>query len=603
MIDKVIEIGKLADPSYGMVFNDIDIRDKKGNITDCYLAEVSFSSNASCPEACIKKISINENNVKIIAESYTWIGNARANSPKIRVTSDKFENVVKALPLLLKHLPKSSGIYREIKEVSDLYIEDFKVGSLTSYKIKDSFINDLGDLKDKRIKLFSIVIDNKKISQNNEYLELLKGRILPEHDKFKLGKCSICGEEARVTDDTKNLRFKYYITDKISFASNFFASNFESFEKNLKICELCYENAIKGENYILKKLNTRLGESLLVIPQNLIPQSTSGDPLKNIEEIFKITNSGIKATIDSLKDLENQFKRLTGVDNYILNLIFYQMEKSSFKIRNYIPDVPSTQIKNINKNLTETYKKFSKLNHYPVDLSYLYKIMSRVSQSTAMNYINKLFINTPFSERSLIFNFMKSLKVLKYDDTKSFSDIPFELIKMLSFIYFFSLMKLTTRFDRKGVKSMENVNEEKENRFEVNYLEDLELSAEQDALVRIGYLISSIGTAQWKNKLVASGSAPPILSKVNFNGMDIQEIKKLVVSIEEKLKQYGLYFKTNSLNLLKVNVGISKNSKSWEISNQENVFYILAGYSIAFSNNFKKKDNTEAEDERNLDGE
>ena len=72
----------------------------------------------------------------------------------------------------------------------------------------------------------------------------------------------------------------------------------------------------------------------------------------------------------------------------------------------------------------------------------------------------------------------------------------------------------------------------------------------------------------------------PILETINFNGTDIKGIMRLVTSIEEKMKQYKLFYKTNVMDLQKLNLVIARDANQWGLNNNENIFYIMTGYSI-----------------------
>jgi CRISPR-associated protein Csh1 len=67
---------------------------------------------------------------------------------------------------------------------------------------------------------------------------MLDSREIKE-DEYYDGICSLCGSIGKVTANTKELKFKYYNTDKSSFASNM---NGSYFKKNLSLCSNCYNN-------------------------------------------------------------------------------------------------------------------------------------------------------------------------------------------------------------------------------------------------------------------------------------------------------------------------------------------------------------------------
>jgi hypothetical protein len=62
------------------------------------------------------------------------------------------------------------------------------------------------------------------------------------------------------------------------------------------------------------------------------------------------------------------------------------------------------------------------------------------------------------------------------------------------------------------------------------------------------------------------------------------------------MKQYKLFYKNNTIDLQKLNFIIAKEAQRWNLNNNENVFYIMAGYSISRANSFKNDDGEIGED-------
>ena len=113
------------------------------------------------------------------------------------------------------------------------------------------------------------------------------------------------------------------------------------------------------------------------------------------------------------------------------------------------------------------------------------------------------------------------------------------------------------------------------------YWENLEIykDCRKQALFLLGYLMGEIGrkqsSAQIKNK--------PILNKINYQGMNTDKLIRLSGDVLEKLRHNRLFkYKENEDVYSASQILLSENIDSWELSNQENVFYVLSGF--AFSN-------------------
>jgi CRISPR-associated protein Csh1 len=96
------------------------------------------------------------------------------------------------------------------------------------------------------------------------------------------------------------------------------------------------------------------------------------------------------------------------------------------------------------------------------------------------------------------------------------------------------------------------------------------------ALFLLGYIVGNVGNKQYKS----GHKTKPILNKINFQGMNIQTIIRLTNDIFEKLSQYKILGYNEAIfHQYKRLVDIY--SSDWPLNNQENVFYILSGYSFS----------------------
>lgn len=95
-------------------------------------------------------------------------------------------------------------------------------------------------------------------------------------------------------------------------------------------------------------------------------------------------------------------------------------------------------------------------------------------------------------------------------------------------------------------------------------------------LFLLGYLVGNIGNSQYRS----GHKTKPILNKINFQGMTIQSILRLTNEVFEKMIQYKI-LKYNESVFHQYKIMIDTYSQNWSLTNQENVFYILSGYSFA----------------------
>src|SRR5699024_6987465 len=98
----------------------------------------------------------------------------------------------------------------------------------------------------------------------------------------------------------------------------------------------------------------------------------------------------------------------------------------------------------------------------------------------------------------------------------------------------------------------------------------MDFNDEQKAMFFLGRMLNAVAYLQKdKNKTV--------IDKVNYNGMDRDDIMRLRIDLFEKAKQYG---KPEKVKFSDSHFGQYFNFSHWDMSPQEAVFFILTGYSF-----------------------
>lgn len=102
------------------------------------------------------------------------------------------------------------------------------------------------------------------------------------------------------------------------------------------------------------------------------------------------------------------------------------------------------------------------------------------------------------------------------------------------------------------------------------FFSKMSLNQEQKAMFYLGRMLNAVEYLQ-KDK------TKTVIQKVNFNGMDKENIQRLRISLIEKAKQYNsigkVVFTDNEF-------GKHFNFNSWKLNPQEAVFFLLTGYSF-----------------------
>ena len=100
-------------------------------------------------------------------------------------------------------------------------------------------------------------------------------------------------------------------------------------------------------------------------------------------------------------------------------------------------------------------------------------------------------------------------------------------------------------------------------------------SEEQTAMFLLGTLIGEIGNVQYKK----NEGNKPILNKLNFNGIDKSKFIRLTKDVFNKLNQEKIRT-FNEVTFFEMKRLMDKNIETWSLNKEENLFYILSGYSL-----------------------
>ncbi|GCC11176.1 CRISPR-associated protein [archaeon] len=502
------------------------------------------------------------------------------------------------------------------ERLKDHYINDIsrRMGSRGNKKGESILTNDFLNIKSlskDMVSIYTVSIGGKLLVDNSEYKGLLYYEKIgclfdPDNGNYKQnltikGKCSICGkEEVPTTSNATNLNFKFYMTDKLGFSSNLDGK----FIKNYNICKDCYQYLMIAENFIRSNLNTKIGGLYpYILPQFTYKKDTLN--IKQFSRYIKLTANSI-ANYNSLKDSEKELEG--GYDeeknSFIINYLFYQESKSEFKVLRLIKDIPPSRLDFIRRKVEEIINlvngNYGGDRKLKIDLNQIWgcipiKKGKKGYNSGSSRYLD--ILDAVFSDEKVDYNFLISqftevIRIIRFErDGYNIWDSKKKIYKAK--LYFtnkiLQLNFLLLFFRKLGILGGMNMNEIRNKSVEdienllpkeiVDYWRDMETYRDDSkkALFLLGYLIGEIGNVQ-------SGTGnkkKPILNKVNFQGMESEKLIRLSNDVLEKLRQYGiLRYNENIYSSLKML--IDSNIGDWELSNQENVFYVLSGY--AFSN-------------------
>ncbi len=600
-----------------------------------HLLGMNFDLEKDNLEFVLLKSSENGLNKEVLKE-YLFIGNEKASRKQFAPTTDSLLYLIsQSLPNLAGYLEEDSPLKEQITNVVNRFFmitknpADAKYGKILNdqfvkqynvhyqemkEKLKDDVADYANTLKERvcshlglkpKETLFTVLINGQPIAQTSEYRDfVIKLNLEENFRQSRKGICSVCGEEKNVTSNTTRFLMKFYMVDKISFASYFDRNNFY---KAVALCEDCYKNFLIGENWIAQNLNTRLGGfNLYIIPQlvsafhngndlfqNLknIPQAFND--IKNIEQIQKIERDAIRKNFIQQGLLKNPF---------VWNFLFYKKTNAAFKILTLIKDVPPSRILTLLKTTGEVeqfrQKFLSERITFDLDQIYwLIPIKRKRADLLEFKKVLQIYYNIisglPIDVHTL-YGFFKTLAHIHHFESYAIYQINGSNNSDLALVKDTLRWNLFMLFLRKlnlinGGKFM--LDQELENFYPEGmkaFMQEMNYSREQQGLALLGYVIGTVAYAQVKSNL----NNKPVLDKISYQGMSDEKVIRLFNEIFEKIRQYHKligYAERWWAAAKKLYESGDRNA----LTADERVFYLLSGYALNTISSHTAKDNNQ----------
>ncbi len=600
-----------------------------------HVVGINFNLEKGSLEFVLVKSSENGLNKNILKE-YLYVGNEKASRKQFAPTTDSLLYLIsQSLPNLAAYLEDSSSLKKQIEEVVEQFFmvtknpDDSKYGKIlneqfvkqfdvrfqeVNEKLKDdvadyaknlreSVCNHLG-IKPKDT-LFTVLINSQPIAQSSEYRDfVIKLNLEENFRENRKGICAICGQEKNVTSNTTRFLMKFYMVDKISFASYFDRNNFY---KAIALCEDCYKNFLIGENWIAQNLNTRLGGfNLYIIPQLVSISHNGNDLFENLKNIPKTFNDikNIKQIQEIEKDnIRKNFLQQGLLKNpFVWNFLFYKKTNSAFKILTLIKDVPPSRILTLLKTTgeVELFRQKFLPEWVTFDLEQIYWLIPLKRKRADLLEFKKvlqiyynIISGLPIDAR-ILYGFFKTLAHIHRFESYAIYQInggnnsDFALVKDTL------RWNLFTLFLRKlnlinGGKFM--LDKELENFYPKGmkaFMQEMNYSKAQQGLALLGYVIGTVAYAQVMSNLTNK----PVLDKISYQGMSDEKVVRLFNEIFEKIRQYHKligYAERWWAAAKKLYESGDRNA----LTADERVFYLLSGYALNTIGSRSNKDNNQ----------
>ena len=415
-----------------------------------------------------------------------------------------------------------------------------------------------------KIVMLSIAIKNKSLGINEptllcqlEGFDFVKQRFSKQTESNE-ALCYITGKNSSevmlpLFSDREDLN-KLFVTTTINYANNFDKSKYN---KNYQI-DIDVQKALNPETVDIKF------------------------ELDNIQKI----NEWIFSTYQ----MENTFTAFdieTESGIYWINYIAYASDGNSVKVINHIKDVSSVWFRHIIKqtdiqsNLLSNY-----FNSYKLNLSSVYYAIpirkDKENKNDALKLLSQILEQRKVKQEKLFDHFCELILCHYYYRYKSYTNITQKIDNfnfairdsVIKYLYLFNLLKSLNLLDMECKEKSVNESSENPDKLE-QFFNEMGYSSQQQSLYWLGRIIGLIGKAQ-ANK---GHKQMPVLSKINFNGMDYSKVQKLFVDAFELATHYNIAGEIKYASN-KFQQYFPAKKELWLITPQGAVFYILSGFSL-----------------------
>lgn len=374
--------------------------------------------------------------------------------------------------------------------------------------------------------------------------------------------------------------------DKKNFAKNYQLSN----EANIFI--------ERGSDFLIENYTVRIaGVEHMIIPQFL----------SKTEIDFEYALNKIHPKSDFLfkyKELQNLDTDITDeLDNelYWLNFLAIDSDGKYFKTTNIIKDVSKPYF----LKLLETFDKVNSHFYNYLNSKVLFNFYSiyryiPVNSDLKKNEALILFkdiLEHKEIDKNILFDFFLKYLICQrsgqfdnkkrhraYDNIRDSGNLDYAIKNaVFHYLAFIQVLKELNLIKSKSMDENTEILKPAEEELSSksfgerieNFFIKMGYNETQKALFYLGRVLSQVAYAQYKKK----HESKPVLNKINYNGMDKDDIIRLRVDLAEKARQYNIVNKVE-YNFSNFTDLYNPNDKSKFLSSAENVFFILSGYSF-----------------------
>lgn len=472
----------------------------------------------------------------------------------------------------------------------------------------------IGDKGDDDVAYIRFSVDGLVLNQLPEYHEFCFNRFV---SFGKIDARAIIKEECYLDPLEKEVYAVKFPRDNINLLKTSTASvtSMPYFRgDNFLLSRSSYDAIKLGAKFIDKNLRIRISNILHYIIPEFVDEIEIFKLKSNITDKMELAFS-----TTNFKETQKDLIKLSG--NNFNSILLVGCIKGKGDI-DFVNSIKISSLKYFDKifyefdnaqNFTDTFYKI------PFSFKSIYNLFPVSSKKNklpdSLIFFKAILEKTSIEDSFLIDSYIKLINIYRYrkpakEEEKLYPGtiniaykniISFESrieVATKKYLVLFNLLSKIYKMENQNLEASTILKSKTETFFkECNYNN----SNAKKALFYLGKLIRKVALAQSKKQ---KGGRKPILDKINYSGMSPQEIQWLFCEVIEKLKQYEKldYFVEQDMESFSRFFALAdKDSNSWQLSSQENTFYLFTGYSMFFDV-IEKKDKDKLEKEGFITG-
>jgi len=451
------------------------------------------------------------------------------------------------------------------------------------------------------------------IVQLEGYDDFLRRKFLQKGELVTPGKvqvettsklCYVTGETRKdVGEPTFDNRYslnKMFVTTTKNYATGF---NDKDFSKNYQASIEAQVYLERGSVHFLKNYKVSIaGIDHCIIPQFQSDREVDLDSFttrlkEKSELLFLMSQKQMGGLLGDLNDWTD-----SGI--YWINFIGFESDGNFFKTINLISDISKTHFEKVLIALDKVETEMSETegvqwdkvmaygkqqNPYSFNFYTIFNLIPvrKEKRNEALILFKSILERRPVLQENIFKHFIELVQCHRFGRYPGYNIIPnsnFDfaardaVFQYHAFFQFLKKIKLLD-MDDKTPASASTLDEK--NATISAFFERMGYTDDQRAVFYLGRILGSVGRAQWEK----GHKTKPVLSKVNYNGMDASALKRLHADLFEKCKQYDI-LPFNEGNFSKFTDLFKDEAKDkWDkrMKPDESLFYLLSGYSFRTS--------------------